>query len=340
VTARKTRAVAVAAPVWGWLARAAADSPHTIPSAEELGSNEAIVNYRESFQPTVFESAWTAWAGWPWLDVVVLVALLMAGAVMVWRHVHFRWFWLPAALTLAYFGVLRGGCVCPVGSVAGISVGVVHPQLVAVSTAVLFLAPLVMALFMGRIFCVAGCPLGAMQQLVSRKSVRLPARLERGLRLLPVLALAATVWLAIRSAFLLVCLLDPYKTAFFWAYGWLQRGVVWLESGFAEPRWWFWVGDWTAWGALLGALALGLWVHRPFCRFVCPYGVLLGMFAAVACKRRHIEQTRCVQCGVCEKRCPVGAITRHPGTGEFRVSAFHCIQCNRCSSYCRKDGIG
>jgi polyferredoxin len=226
-----------------------------------------------------------------------------------------------------------------VGSVANLSIGLAHPERVGVATALMFLLPLLAALVMGRVFCVAGCPLGAMQHLLGgRRSISLPGWLERVLRAGPVVALAATAWLAVRGGFMLVCLLDPYKTAFFWGYGWLHRLVAWGQGGLAEPGW-FWVGDWAAWAILAAAVFAGFWVYRPFCRFVCPYGVLLGLFAAVGFKRRQIEQTNCVLCGVCEKRCPVNAITRDPVTKRFAISSFHCIQCNRCSSHCRKDGI-
>jgi ferredoxin len=307
-----------------------------VPSAEELGGNAQITNYREQFAPTLYQ---VEWSGWPILDLTLLAALLLLGAVMVWRHVHCRWFWIPASLSLFYFGVLRGGCICPVGSVANMSIGLAHPELIGISTALMFLLPLVAALFMGRVFCVAGCPLGAMQHLLGGRYVlRLPAWLERVLRGVPALTLAATAWLAIRGGCMLGCLLDPYKTAFFFGYGWLHRAINWCQGGLVEPGF-LWVGDWSAWGILIASVLAGFWIYRPFCRFVCPYGVLLGLFALVAFKRRRIFQANCVNCGSCEKHCPVHAITRDPVTREFGISSFHCIQCNRCSSYCRKNGV-
>ena len=307
-----------------------------IPSAEELGSNTQISSYREQFVPTLYQ---VEWSGWPILDLAMLAATLLLGAVMVWRHVPFRWFWIPATLTLVYFGFVRGGCICPVGSVANMSIGLVHPELIGVSTALMFLLPLAVALLMGRVFCIAGCPLGAVQHLLGgRYSLRLPVWLERILRAFPVLTLAATAWLAIRGVCTLVCLLDPYKTAFFFGYGWLHRAMNWWQGGLVEPGV-FWVGDASAWGVLIASLLAGFWIYRPFCRFVCPYGVLLGWFAMVAFKRRRIYQPHCVHCGVCEKQCPVHAITRDPVTKEFSISSFHCIQCNRCASYCRKNGV-
>lgn len=307
-----------------------------IPSAEELGGSEQISNYREQFRPQLYQPESSRW---PLVDLAVLTALLVAGGTMVWRHVHFRWFWIPAAVTLAYFGCVRGGCICPVGSVANLSIGLVHPERIGKTTAIMFLLPLVAALVIGRVFCVAGCPLGAVQHLLGgRRSLRLPKALEQFGRCLPVVALAATAWLAVRGGCLLVCLLDPYKTAFFFGYGWLQRTLAWFQGGLLEPGL-FWVGDLAAWAVLAGAVVLGWWIYRPFCRFVCPYGVLLGLISMVAFKRRQIQVASCVHCGLCEKKCPVNAISLDPKTSEFRISNFHCIQCNRCSSICRKQGI-
>ena len=309
---------------------------YRIPSDEDISSNEVVSSYREQYCPNEYPPE----AGfWPLLDLGLLAAVLLLGCVMVWRHVHFRWFWIPALLTLIYFGFVRGGCICPVGSVANMSIGLVDPEMIGLSTAAMFLLPLLVAFVMGRVFCVAGCPLGAVQMLLGgKRALKIPTIPHAILRLLPVVALSATAWLAIRGSCLLVCILDPYKTLFFFGYGWIQRTVNVLQGGLVEPGVLF-VGDLTAWGIFGSAVLLGWYVHRPFCRFVCPYGVLLGLFSMVALKRRRIEQSQCVQCGICEKTCPVNAIVRDPKTRELAVSSYHCIQCNRCSSHCRRSGI-
>jgi ferredoxin len=308
-----------------------------IPSNEDISSNEVISSYREQYCPQQFVPESNVWM---WVDIGMLTAILLTGCVMVWRQAHFSRLGIPALVSLLYFGLLRGGCICPVGSVANMAIGLRHPEMIGVGTAMMFLLPLGVAFIMGRVFCVAGCPLGALQHLLGTgRSVAIPPIPRAILRGLPLLVLAATAWLAIRGTCFLVCLLDPYKTAFFFGYGWIQRLIHWVQGGLVEPGA-LWVGDLTAWGIFAGAVLLGRWVYRPFCRFVCPYGVLLGWFSMGALKRRQIEQSQCVQCGICEKQCPVGAIVRDPQTREFTIAAYHCIQCNRCSSHCRKGGIG
>jgi polyferredoxin len=307
-----------------------------IPSAEELGSDDTIANYREQYIPKLNIPESNIW---PIADAAMLAAVLLLGCVMVWRHIQTKWFWIPGLITLLYFGFIRGGCICPVGSVANVAIGLKHPEMIGKSTAIMFLLPLLVAFIMGRVFCVAGCPIGAIQHLLAgNRFVRLPVTIERITRALPVIALISTAWLAVRGSCLLVCILDPYKTAFFFGYGWIHRLINVFQGGFVELRW-FWVGDITAWVILIAAVLLGLRIYRPFCRFVCPYGVLLGLLSMVSLKRRHIDQNPCLQCGICEKKCPVNAIVRDPKTREFSISAYHCIQCNNCSSHCRKDGI-
>ena len=323
-----------------WLpAATTADPPpaYSIPTAQDISSNEGIANYRANYQPKQYFPESDYWIA---ADIAMLTTILLAGGVMVWRHVRFTRMWPLPAATLLYFGVMRGGCICPVGSVANMSIGLRHPELIGISTGLMFLLPLVVALIMGRVFCVAGCPLGALQDVLGGgRERRIPALPHAILGGLPWMVLAVTVWLALRGASLFICLLDPYKTAFFWSYGWLQRIIHLIHGGLAEPgilR----VGDLTAWSILLASLALGRWIYRPFCRFVCPYGALLGVFSMIAFKRRHIAQSQCVKCGRCDKQCPVQAITQDPVTKEYGISSYHCIECNRCSSICRRDGIG
>ena len=55
-------------------------------------------------------------------------------------------------------------------------------------------------------------------------------------------------------------------------------------------------------------LLIGVFVGRPYCRFLCPYGVLLNLASRLSRWRVTITPSACVQCRLCEKSCPLGAI--------------------------------
>jgi ferredoxin len=55
-------------------------------------------------------------------------------------------------------------------------------------------------------------------------------------------------------------------------------------------------------------LVMGLFVGRPYCRFLCPYGALLSLLSRYSRWRVTITPDRCIQCSLCRDACPFGAI--------------------------------
>jgi ferredoxin len=55
-------------------------------------------------------------------------------------------------------------------------------------------------------------------------------------------------------------------------------------------------------------LAAALFVGRPYCRFLCPYGALLKLAAGVARWRVRVTPDFCTQCKLCAESCPFGVI--------------------------------
>ena len=229
-----------------------------------------------------------------WRDVVDVAVLVVALGLAAWLTLvrrSRRWTAVLSVGALVYFGFYRQGCICPIGAIQNVSLGLTSPTYYVPLAAVVFFAlPLAGALFIGRAFCGGACPLGAIQDVVLIRPVRLPSWLAHALGLFPFFYLGAAVLLAATNSFFLICRYDPF-VSFFRMSGAFQM----LVAG----------------GVVLG---LATFIGRPYCRFLCPYGALLGLLSRVSWKKVSVTPDQCVRCRLCEDACPFDAI-RKPTTG-------------------------
>lgn len=297
---------------------------------------QELADYKEAYVPQQFLHEPFSWEV---ADVVVLAIMLAVASLLSVRHHPKCRFTALAVIGLSYFGLFRGGCICPVGATTNFFIGLAAPELIGKVVAVLFLLPLVTAFFFGRVFCTSACPLGAIQHLLARKNgYQVPARLDKVLRLFPFFLLAATAWGALRSGIFLACKLDVYKPLFFTGHAWAGQLADRLGGTLTEPHLLL-VGDLFVWLTLGFALLLGVFVPRPFCRYACPYSVLLGFFSKIGLRKRQVDPESCFACVMCTKTCPVQAITADALKTTVKVSVFRCIQCGRCDGTCTTDSL-
>ncbi len=255
------------------------------------------------FPPPDFESGYTMPAtqypvaraqGLEYLDVAVLIGCLGLAGWLVFRKRSRRGVAALSLFSLLYFGFYRQGCVCAIGAVQNVALAVFGSgYALPVGVAVFFAAPLLVALFFGRTFCAAVCPHGALQDLVLVRPVEIPRWLESGLGVLPFLYLGAGITFAATGAAFVICRYDPFVPIFR-----LSGSTGMLLLG----------------GALL---VTGMFVGRPYCRFLCPYGALLRVASAVSRWRVRITPDVCTQCRLCTESCPFGVI-REPDSGLVR----------------------
>ncbi len=240
------------------------------------------------------------------LDVVLLAVALSLAAYLVLKRRSRNGVFALMLFSLAYFGFYRNGCVCPIGAIQNVVVAATDRSYALPAVVAAFFAlPLLFARFFGRVFCAAVCPMGAVQDVVLARPARIPPWLEHALGLLPYLYLGAAVLFAATGSAFVICNYDPFVSFF------RMSGTVKLLS--------------------LGAafLLLSMFVGRPYCRFVCPYGVLLRWVAPWARWPVTITPDTCTQCRLCEESCPFGAIRvptpepdpalRHEGRGRLAV---------------------
>lgn len=302
----------------------------------EIKDND-IALFRDNYVPVEFhpEPEYMAY-----IDLTLLFFVVLTGVVFILTKKRKLTIGFLALFSLLYFGLIRGGCICPVGAVANVCIGVRHPELVGRVTAMLFIIPLFFALILGRVFCTAGCPLGAVQHLAhkKRKFLVLPKWLKVVSIVSSSLILIATMVLAFQRNLFLVCSLDPYTALFFSVHAWSKEAFSFVVGSPHEDVF-VWACDSITWLMFFGFLIIGFWIPRPFCRFICPYGVLLGIFSIFSFRKRSIDTTSCVLCGQCEKICPTAAIKIDRQTQTISLSNYHCVQCDRCRQVCVKDAI-
>ncbi|MCX6320849.1 MAG: 4Fe-4S binding protein [Bacteroidia bacterium] len=222
---------------------------------------------------------------WEYFDVAVLISALI---VTTWLALKKRsrqgLIWM-SVFSLAYFGFYRQGCICSVGSVQNVALALFNDgYAIPLSALLFFIIPLLFALAYGRVFCAGVCPLGAIQELTGFKPVKLPKTVEIILASVPFIYLALAVLFASTNSQFIICRYDPFI------------GIFRLDATYTL----------IIFGALL--LLAGIFVNRPYCRYLCPYGVLLNVFSRYAGKHLTITPAECTNCRLCEETCPYDAI--------------------------------
>ena len=84
------------------------------------------------------------------------------------------------------------------------------------------------------------------------------------------------------------------------------------------------------------ALVASFGFYRPFCQFVCPFGLLSWLLERVSIFRVKIDRDRCIQCGACVIACPLDAAKDRVAG---KVLPADCFSCARCLNVCPTDAI-
>jgi hypothetical protein len=242
------------------------------------------------------------------LDVVLLAGFMAAAVEIVLRRRRRKALQVLSLAALAYFGFYREGCVCPIGSIQNVALAFTDPHYsIPIVVTLTFFLPLAAALFVGRAFCGGVCALGAIQELVLIRPVAVPRKLDRALGWLKYIYLAAALFFVLQPAIrrdFIICRFDPFVGLF------RRTGAPHMIIA----------------GALF--LAAGMFVGRPYCRYLCPYGGLLSWCARLAKRGVTITPDKELDCGLCTGACPYGAIEK------MRAVRRDCLYCARCYRSC------
>ncbi len=199
---------------------------------------------------------------------------------------------------------------------------VVHP-----AALVIFVAALIMALFLKKGFCGWLCPVGALSDSVWKvgkkifgRNFVIPRYADYGLRSVKYILMTFFVYVVALQmpSFAILQFLggDYYKIA--------------------DVKMLFFFTKMTKATALSLALlvALSLFYKNFWCRYLCPYGALLGLISFFSpLKVKRIERS-CIHCKKCTQNCP----SQLPVEQLTSVRSPECTGCLTCVSHCPAKG--
>ena len=186
----------------------------------------------------------------------------------------------------------------------------------------LFLGFLLMSVLLKKAFCSWLCPvgtfsenLGKIGQRIFKSNFRLPAWLDLPLRGLKYLLLAFFVWIigGMSAEALYGFMATPY-------------GIV------ADVKMLNFFRDIGVTAAIvIGVLVvLSVLVQNFWCRYLCPYGALLGIASLLSPVKIRRDVEACIDCGKCAKACPANLKVDEL----VQVRSVECNACMACVAAC------
>lgn len=209
--------------------------------------------------------------------------------------------------------------ICPYGGVEtilswltlGVFVPKIHP-----SSMVLLVIILLLTILLGPVVCSYMCPLGSIQEWFSKIGRRvfgkqfnryIPRRIDCILRYLRYGVLIFTVYLTTQSLKLVFLEVDPYYALFnFWSEEATLGGII----------------------VLVLILVSSLFIERPWCKYACPFGAIVGLLNKISLFKIRRNPVTCIDCGKCSRNCPMNIDVANKTV----VSDHQCISCGICTS--------
>jgi len=202
-----------------------------------------------------------------------------------------------------------------------LSTGQIHPAHPA--GLFIFIAIILMSLVFGKSFCSWLCPIGFLSELIGdfgekifKRKLHLPKWLDYPLRSIKYLLLGFlfyAVFVLMGIATVKAFLNSPYNQV-------------------ADLKMFYFFADISRTALIiLGVLfLLSIFVRNFWCRYLCPYGALLGLASFLSPNKIKRNTVSCIDCGLCNKACPQGIKVDKIKT----VWSDECTTCMSCVDAC------
>ncbi len=217
-----------------------------------------------------------------------------------------------------------------------------------------FIVVIILTLLFGRVYCSFVCPLGILQDVITRianlfKRKRRRFRFYRARTVLRYSILTITT-IATFSGFILVLgWLDPFSIFGRFATHAIRPVYIYINNGISSLLYsWniYWLHPiefrayhWVSFGIMFILMGLVIFMSasygRQYCNTVCPVGTLLGFLSKTSFYKIRLDKELCNSCGSCLRACKAGCINVKDKT----VDMTRCVACYNCLVSCPSDGV-
>ena len=216
-----------------------------------------------------------------------------------------------------------------------------------------FLFILLLTFLFGRVYCSSICPLGILQDFISRISKRINRKKYylkiKDYKGIKYSFLAFTIISIFTGSIFFVALLDPFGN-FGRIFSNLFKPILILLNNFAtaglEKLNYFLLYPVELKNFSIVTFIITLMIFllifffsynkgRLFCNTVCPVGTLLGLISKLSLYKVSIDEEKCNSCNLCTKACKSGCIDKKNKEVDFS----RCVACYNCFDVCQTGGV-
>ena len=194
------------------------------------------------------------------------------------------------------------------------------PALLALNLAVVIVL-IILTLIFGRVYCSVICPLGIMQDGISRISAMRKGKKARfrwspEIKWLRYSVLALFIIALVAGLTSVAALLAPYS-----AFGRIATTLVRPALPTAIIA-----------GVTLLVVGILAWLGgRTYCNTICPVGTTLSFFSRFSLLRPVIDASKCRDCHACEHKCKASCIN----IDNHEIDYSRCVDCFDCIDSCK-----
>ncbi len=191
----------------------------------------------------------------------------------------------------------------------------------------IFLSVVTISLVYGKSFCSYVCPIGFISEYIGEFGEKIKKKIfKKPLRKLP-----RILDYPLRSL--------KYLLLFFFAWGIFSMTdealELFLDSPYnkiADVKMWYFFAEITQFSLIVITILflLSIVIRNFWCRYLCPYGALLGIASLLSLNKIKREKSTCIDCKLCTKACP-SSIQVHKVN---YVISDECTSCMSCVSAC------